>query len=97
MKKYEIMYILSPNLDEKKINQITININNIFEKEGEILEYKKPELKTLAYKIKKFTQGFYVGLLVKANNEAIKEFNRIIHITEEVIRYIVLKEEGKNI
>ncbi|MEZ0180117.1 30S ribosomal protein S6 ['Camptotheca acuminata' phytoplasma] len=93
MKKYEIMYILSPNLDEKQIDNITNNINSIFEKEGKIIEFKKPELKTLAYAIKKFSQGFYVSLMVEVNNDTIKEFNRVIRITEEVIRYIVLKAE----
>ncbi|QTX02881.1 30S ribosomal protein S6 [Candidatus Phytoplasma luffae] len=93
MKTYEIMYILSPNLDEKQVNNIEKNINNIFDKEGKILEYKKPELKTLAYSIKKFTQGFYINFLVQADNEMIKEFNRIVNITEEIIRYIVLKKE----
>ncbi|MFR0367908.1 30S ribosomal protein S6 [Candidatus Phytoplasma palmae] len=99
MKKYEIMYILNPTLDEKSIKNITQNVNNIF-REGKILDFKGPELKTLAYSIKKFSQGFYFNFFVYANNEMIKEFNRISNIQEDIIRFVVVKmseEEGEYI
>ncbi|MBP3059232.1 30S ribosomal protein S6 [Texas Phoenix palm phytoplasma] len=99
MKKYEIMYILNPTLDDKSIKNITNNINNIF-KEGKILDFKGPELKTLAYSIKKFSQGFYVNFFVYANNEMIKEFHRISNIQEDIIRFVVVKiseEKEENI
>ncbi|MGI3136060.1 MAG: 30S ribosomal protein S6 [Candidatus Phytoplasma vitis] len=96
MRNYEIMYILSPVLNEKQIDTVNKNINSIFEKEGQILEYQKAELKELDYPIKKFHQGFYNSLLVKANNDMVKEFNRFMNInTEEIIRYIILKVENK--
>jgi small subunit ribosomal protein S6 len=49
-------------------------------------------LKDLAYEIDHHKKGYYVWLKVKANNEAIAEFNRVIRITEDVIRFIVVKE-----
>ncbi|WP_323847582.1 MAG: 30S ribosomal protein S6 [Phytoplasma sp.] len=89
MRKYEILYILKPTLNEKEIDEINKNISNIFENEGKILEYSKPELRTLARPIKKFSQGFYSGFLVEANNDMVKEFNRVINITEEIIRHVI--------
>lgn len=96
IRKYEIMYILSPKLDENDINKITTNINSIFTKEGKILVSEiESELKTLAYPIQKFDRGFYNNLVVETNQKTINEFNRIANITEEIIRFIVLKKEDK--
>ncbi|PQP79791.1 30S ribosomal protein S6 [Candidatus Phytoplasma phoenicium] len=96
MRKYEIMYILSPKLDENDIKKITTNINSIFTKEGKILVSEiESELKNLAYSIQKFDRGFYNNLVVETNQKTINEFNRIANITEEIIRFIVLKKEDK--
>lgn len=96
IRKYEIMYILSPKLDKNDINKITANINSIFTKEGKILVSEiKSELKTLAYPIQKLDRGFYNNLVVEANPETINEFNRVANITEEIIRFIILKKEDK--
>ncbi|MGM1459016.1 MAG: 30S ribosomal protein S6, partial [Columbia Basin potato purple top phytoplasma] len=70
-------------------------INSIFEKEDNKLEYQKTELKTLSYPIKKFTQGFYNNVLVKANNDMVTEFKRIANITEEIIRHVILRLDKK--
>ncbi|TVY12219.1 30S ribosomal protein S6 [Candidatus Phytoplasma pini] len=100
MKKYEIMYILSPRLDTKDIQNITDNIKNIF-KEGKIFQFKEPELKTLAYPIKKHLKGFYIEILVEADNEMIANFYHILKVKkEDIIRSIVLntiEERNKKI
>jgi small subunit ribosomal protein S6 len=95
MRKYEIMYILIPTLSDNDIRKINNNIKNIFLKEGKILESKEGELKQMAYAIKNFDKGFYNTLLVETNNKNVSEFNRIANITEEIIRFIVLRKEGK--
>ncbi|MDC9031786.1 30S ribosomal protein S6 [Columbia Basin potato purple top phytoplasma] len=95
MRKYEILYILKPTLNEKQVDEIKNKINSIFEKEDNKLEYQNTELKTLAYPVQKFTQGFYNNVLVKANNDMVTEFNRIANITEEIIRYVILRLDKK--
>lgn len=93
MKKYEVMYIVRPNLETEGVKQIVAEFNEIFTSRGsKILELKEIGLKDLAYEINHFTKGYYVYLLVEANNEAIAEFNRVVRITEDVIRDIVVKE-----
>lgn len=93
MKKYEVMYIVRPTLDEEAVKKIVSDINNVFTShEGNIVELKELGLKDLAYEIQKHRKGYYVWLLVEANNDAVNEFNRVVGITEDIIRFIVVKE-----
>ena len=59
---------------------------------SEVLELKEIGLKDLAYEIDHHKKGYYVWLKVNASNEAVAEFNRVVRITETVMRFIVLKE-----
>ncbi len=93
MKKYEIMYIIRPDFESEQIKNLVAGLSNIFTERGsEVLELKEIGLKELAYEIEHMKKGYYVWSLVNASNEAIAEFNRVIGITESVIRYIVVKD-----
>ena len=93
MKAYEIMYIIRPTVESEQIKEIINHFNDIFVSfNSEVLELKEMGLKDLAYEIDHHKKGYYVWLKVNANNEAIAEFNRVIRITETVMRFIVVKE-----
>jgi len=93
MKKYEIMYIIRPTVESESIKTIVNHFNEIFVSyTSEVLEIKELGLKELAYEIDYHKKGYYVWLLVNATPEAVAEFNRVVRITEEVIRFIVVKE-----
>jgi small subunit ribosomal protein S6 len=93
MKKYEIMYIIRPTVESESIKTIVNHFNEIFVSyTSEVLEIKELGLKELAYEIDHHKKGYYVWLLVNATPEAVAEFNRVVRITEEVIRFIVVKE-----
>lgn len=95
MKKYEVMYILSPSLDQEAIAKEVSNINAIFtENNSKVLEVKEMGLKELAYEIEKNRKGYYVWALVEANNVALQEFDRIAGYDEKVLRHIVVKYEA---
>lgn len=93
MRNYEIMYILRADLDEearkaemdKLAKIITDNggkVNKVDESMG---------LRELAYPIKKEAKGYYVVLEVTMGNEAISEFNRLVHIDNLVLRHLIDK------
>jgi small subunit ribosomal protein S6 len=93
MKAYEIMYIIRPTVESEQIKEIINHFNEIFVSfNSEVLELKEMGLKDLAYEIDHHKKGYYVWLKVNANNEAIAEFNRVVRITETVMRFIVVKE-----
>ncbi len=93
MKKYEIMYIIKPDLESDAIKAQIEKLTEVFGNFGStVLEHKEMGLKDLAYEIDHYKKGYYVWQLVEASTDAIFEFNRVIRITEDVIRYIVVKE-----
>ena len=95
MKKYEVMYILNPSLDQDAIAQEIASINAIFSNnDSKVLEQKEMGLKELAYEIAKNRKGYYVWALVEATPAALKEFDRIAGYDEKVLRHIVVKYEA---
>lgn len=93
MKKYEVMYIIRPTIEGEEIKKIVEQFNNIFvSHNSNVLQLKELGLKDLAYEIEHHNKGYYVWLLVDATSEAINEFNRVVRITESIIRFIVVKE-----
>ena len=93
MRKYEIMYIIRPTVLEEARPQVISDLNDIFtSRGGELLSVNEWGMKDLAYEIQKHKKGYYVVLDVLANDDARNEFDRIVKIREDVIRYMILKD-----
>ncbi len=94
MNKYEIMFIVRPDMEEAEIKKTAENMKKVLtEKKAKILEEKSLGQKELAYEIKKFNTGYYYLFIVNADSAAEQEFNRVARINENVIRHIVVKVE----
>ncbi|BAB07769.1 30S ribosomal protein S6 [Halalkalibacterium halodurans] len=94
MRKYEIMYIIAPNLEEAANKEIIERFNGVLTNQGaEIEKVEEMGKRRLAYEINKFREGYYVLLNVKADADAIAEFNRLIKINDNVIRVLITKDE----
>ena len=93
MKKYEVMFIIRPNLDEQAREALVAEISDVFTaRASEVLNVKNMGLRDLAYEIAGEKKGFYVLLNVNATPEAVKEFERVANIKEAIIRYITVAE-----
>ena len=93
MKKYEVMYIIRPELEEEARNALIAEINASFEaRESSVEKVTEWGIRDLAYEISKCRKGYYVLLNVNATVEAVNEFNRLANIKENVIRHIVVAE-----
>lgn len=94
MKKYEVMYIVRPTLDQDAIAKEVAGVAELFTKnDSKVLETKEWGLKELAYEIEKNRKGYYAVLNVEATKKAIEEFNRVVGYNENIIRYIVVNAE----
>ena len=94
MRKYEIMFIVKPTLDEASIKKVFEDTKKLLqEHQATILEEKEMGQRDLAYEIKKHKTGYYYLLVVEAPREAIEEFNRIVNISADIIRALVTKLE----
>lgn len=94
MRKYEIMYILRPDLEEDNLKAVKEKLAGILTDNGaEINEVKEMGKRRLSYEINDFNSGVYAVLFVTAGNEAINEFDRLAKINEDVLRFMVIKDE----
>ena len=93
MTKYEIMYVIRPTVLEDDRKALIEQFNTIFTSRGsEVKNVNEWGMKDLAYEIQKHRKGYYVVLDVVSNDEARNEFDRVVRISEDVIRYIILKD-----
>ena len=95
MRKYEIMYILKANLEEAVRQETMDGLHAIITShEGTIENVNEWGLKEFAYEIEDEKKGYYVVINVTANNEGIAEFDRLARINNNVVRFLIVKEEA---
>ena len=90
MKKYELLYILRPDLEEDARKKVVESLSDLLTKNG--AKKKKTEewgLKQLAYEIKKFTKGYYVLVKFETEKAALDEFDRMTKINQNVLRFLI--------
>lgn len=95
MKKYEIMFIVRPDIDENTRNESVKTLEkSLTSNKATITLSKELGQKELAYEIKKCKSGFYYLYNIESNDDAaVKEFDRLARIDENVIRLLVLNIE----
>ena len=93
MNKYESVIIINPSLEEEKIKALIEKFSKLINKDGNVNSVEELGLKKLAYEIKKNKEGYYIVFKFEANPNLITELERVYRITDEVIKFIVVKEE----
>ncbi len=92
MRRYETIYILRPTLSEDEVTAVIDNANTIITSDGgQIISLDKWGLKTLAYLIKKETQGYYVYCDYATEPANVTEMERKFRIDESVMKYMTVK------
>lgn len=92
MRKYEIMFIVRPDCDEATMKNVVKKLEKALTDNKAIITLSK-ELgqKEFAYEIKKFKSGYYFLYNIEAKDDAaIKEFDRVSRIDENVVRHLVI-------
>ena len=94
MKKYEIMYIVKANLDEETRNQVIVKMHDILTKNGAtITKVDEWGIRDLAYLINDESKGYYVVIeLNTETDDALNEFNRLVKINPNCLRFLILKK-----
>ena len=94
MANYESVLIARQDLGASQINSIVEDLSNVITKEGgEVVRVDNWGLKNLAYRIKKNRKGHYVVLNIAAPASAIAEYERVMRVNEDIIRYMTIKVE----
>lgn len=93
MNKYESVVIVNPNLEEESIKNLIKKFSDLINTDGNIISVEEIGKRRLAYEIKKQKEGFYIVIKFEAKPELIAELERNYRITDEVLKFIVVKVE----
>ena len=93
MNKYESVIIVNPNVDEEGIKALEKKFTDIINNDGKLEKIDNLGKRKLAYEVKKNNEGIYLVLTFEANADLIEELKRNYRITDEVIKFIVIKIE----
>ena len=92
---YETMYILRPDIAEDDVNKHIEKYNDLLEKMGgKILDSQMRGKRRLAYPIAKNREGIYVQLSHQGDGQHISKIEKAMRLSEDVIRYMTIKQEG---
>lgn len=94
MNKYESIFIVNSNLEEDTIKATIEKIKNLIEANATLDGIDEWGNRRLSYEVKKQKEGFYVLANFTSDPEFIKELERIYRITDEIIKYIIIKKEA---
>ena len=92
---YETMYILRPDIAEDEVTNHIDKYNKLLEDfGGTILDSQMRGKRRLAYQIKKHREGIYVQLSHQGDGQHIFKIEKAMRLSEDVIRYMTVKQEG---
>ena len=92
---YETMYILRPDIAEDEVTNHIDKYNKLLEKfDGTILDSQMRGKRRLAYQIAKYREGIYVQLSHQGDGQHIFKIEKAMRLSEDVIRYMTVKQEG---
>ena len=94
MRKYENIFLAHPSLDEEAVKALIEKFKGVIENGGGTVDnvdfWGK---RKLAYEIAKVNEGYYTLINFTASPELLKELDRVLRITDGIIRHMIVKEE----
>lgn len=91
---YETMYILRSDLGDEQVEQAISKYQNLLQEQGaEEIEIQHRGKRRLAYEIKKQRDGIYVQMNYQAPGTVVAPLERAMRLSDEVIRYLTIKQE----
>lgn len=93
MRKYEVMYILRSELEQEAVQTTVEKFANIITSNGgEITKSDLMGKRRLAYEINKMRDGIYVLVHFNAEPAVVAELDRVLKISDEVIRFLIVND-----
>ena len=91
MRSYELMLILPAESDEAVVTRVVDRINQTLAGgKGQVGKLDRWGRRRLAYEIAKQSEGYYLVADLEADPPSVAELERVLHLTDEVIRFKVV-------
>ena len=93
MNKYESVVIINPNCTEEALKALEDKISGLINTNGKVESVENMGKKKLAYEIKKNKEATYLLFNFEAKPESIAELERNYRITDDILKFIVVRKE----
>jgi len=94
MRKYELMYIIRPDLEQEANKAIVDKFQNLItDNGGEIAKLDEMGKRRIAYEMEGYHEGHYVLINFQSESNVVSELDRVLRITDGVIRHLIVKDE----
>ena len=92
MRTYEVAFIAAPTLTPEELDAFIAQMQTVVEgKNGKVVKIDNWGKKSLAYKIKKYRDGYYVIFTLEADGPIIAELERRFRVADHVIRFLSVR------
>ena len=96
MKAYELLLLLNPSLDEESRAALLDKVQGLITADGGVVDNLDSWGKRkLAFEVDKLTEGDYALIDFHTTPGAIAELDRVLHITDGVVRYMLVRREDR--
>ncbi len=97
MKAYELLLLLDPSLDEESRAAVLDKIQGVITADGGVVDKVDPwDKRKLAFEIGKLTEGDYVLIDFHTAPAAIAELDRVLRISDPVVRFMLVNREDRD-
>lgn len=94
MRNYETLYIVRPELSEEEQQAVAQKFADVVTQAGgEVTKLDIWGKRRLAYEVKKLREGIYILMQFRGESQVAQELERVLKITDEVIRQLVVRLE----
>jgi small subunit ribosomal protein S6 len=95
VRSYEMVFIVHPDLDGDELDGVVSDVEELIERNnGKMTKVEPWGLRKLAYPIKKQQEGRYFLMVFDLEPENITEMERVLKLTEPVIRHLIVRLES---
>lgn len=91
-RQYELVYVMSSNATEQETSDLHTQIEAVVSRfGGKIDATENWGRRKLAYEIGRHKEGTYVLELISGSGELVKELDRRLRVSDQVIRHLVVR------
>ena len=90
MRKYEVIFIAQPDLDEENLNSVIEKIKGwITDAKGEVVSVDNWGKKRMAYRIRKQRDGQYILITANMEPASVKNLSQNMRFVESIMRSMI--------
>ena len=91
-RKYELVYVVSPEASDDQVNDLHAQVESIVQRlNGQIEKTENWGRRKLAYEIGRHKDATYVLEVITGGGELMKEIDRRLKVSDLVIRHLVVR------